>query len=122
MDTETYNKNLHNLVIYYLEANGLQEKDYRNKFSLYNDGGISYIKDWNLELPRPIKEQLEILDMNEVNGKQDRKRKLKNILTLQSLNNNEIDRLRPKLKHGDIFINSDTNRLNFISNNIVFEI
>jgi hypothetical protein len=117
-----FNNDLDDLVVFYLEANGLTEEEYVRKYELANDGiNDSYISNWDLPIPIPTKEQLLALDINEVVAKKNRKQKLFKIRDnkLTILSDDELNRIKNRLPNGSLFLNSTTGRINYKLNDII---
>jgi len=46
----------------YCKANGVSEVDFTNDVKLQDDGNGAYIKEWNLEIPKPTDAQLSAVE------------------------------------------------------------
>ena len=53
---------LSNKIKEYCKANGVSEVDFTNDVKLQDDGNGAYIKEWNLEIPKPTDAQLSAVE------------------------------------------------------------
>jgi hypothetical protein len=121
MDTQTYNENLCNLVLKYIEDNNL-DIDY-SKFELTNDGmtnSLSIISKWNYPITKPTKENLENLDLNDVIEKASTRNLLDNLQKIQIpiANQGQLNKLKKKdISKGTLVFNETLKKLQIFDNN-----
>ena len=53
---------LKNKIIEYIKANGINKINFLNDFILQNDGQGDFIKEWNLNIPKPNMDQLDVYE------------------------------------------------------------